>query len=476
MLVIEMLDPAVCLKARLARDARFDGQFFIGVLTTGIYCRPVCPANSPHEKNVRYFPTAAAAAAAGLRPCLRCRPETAPGSPAWNGTSAIVTRALRLINEGALDEQSVDDFAARLGIGSRHLRRLFDEFVGASPVEVAQTRRLHFAKRLIDETEMPLGEVAFAAGYESLRRFHATFQKVYNRPPRELRRDREENPGQGEYRFKLQYRPPYAWNAIATFLASRAIAGVERVDQNQYQRYIRLGEHCGSITVRPLPKANTLELRVAFPDGRRLLEIIERVRRLFDLNAEPQGIAGFLLADPLLKRVWTPGIRVPGAWDGFEVAVRAIVGQQISVKGASTLMSRLVERYGDRVAGGEGRVFPQPETLACADIERMPQARAEAIRRLSAAIAEGSIRLDGAQSGEEVVERLKELPGVGAWTAEYIRMRALGDPDAFLAGDLVLQRATGIGSAKELEQRAEAWRPWRAYAAVAIWQSTVKER
>lgn len=462
------LDPAVCSKARLARDARFDGRFFIGVRTTGIYCRPVCPARSPKEENVRYYPTAAAASAAGLRPCLRCRPEASPGTPAWNGCTTTVSRALRLIAEGALDEGSVSELSTRLGIGPRHLHRLFLEHLGAPPVAIAQTRRLQFAKRLIDQTTRPFTEVALASGFGSIRRFNAVVERAYHRSPTHLRilAQRAGITQSGAYRFELPYREPFDFPALVEFLGPRAIAGIEQVDAVRYRRAFSLARQAGSFTV--MPGRAGLAVEVEYPDPRALLQILERVRRMFDLAADPHTIAAAFGRDatlgPRIRR--RPGLRLPGAWDPFELSIRAILGQQVSVKGASTLCGRLVARLGD---GG----FPRAETLAEADIGSivgLPRKRAEAIRAFSQGVAAGEIDLSAGADAAVFRERLRAIPGLGDWTAQYISMRAFNDPDAFPASDLGLLKASGAQSPRELLEMAEAWRPWRAYAAMYLWQ------
>src|SRR5580698_3186236 len=316
------LDTRICERARLARDPRFDGRFFIAVTSTGIYCRQVCPAPSPKPENVRYYPSAAAAAEAGFRPCLRCRPEASPGTPAWLGASASVSRALKLIGESALDDAGVEALAERLGIGSRHLRRLFLKYLGATPVAVAQTRRVHFAKKLIDETSLPMTQVAMASAFGSIRRFNATFQKLYGRTPGDLRRStaRERNGNEaGVYTFRLGYRPPYNWASIIGFLAQRAIPGVETITLDEYRRSILLDGKAGFISVRPVFSKNHLELRIEFPEPAALFRIVERVRNIFDLRADPADVDGHLLRDPRLKPIVLghAGIRVPGCWDGF---------------------------------------------------------------------------------------------------------------------------------------------------------------
>ena len=480
----EMLqsDTAVLERARLSRDPRFDGKFFIAVTSTGIYCRPICPASpSPRRGNVRYFTSAAAAAEAGFRPCLRCRPEAAPGTPAWLGTSAVVRRALRLINEGALDEASVGEFAARVGVGARHLDRLFLQHVGASPLAVAQTRRLHFAKRLIDESNLPFTQIALAAGFGSLRRFNDAFRKAYHRPPRELRRERREAPTRGagdEVSLALSYRPPYDWDHLRNFLALRATPGVERVDEDGYARLIRTEGGHAVIQVRPLHGKDALLLRVRGAPAAALFQIATAARRVFDLSADPALVAAGLASDPLLRPLVRrrPGIRIPGTWDAFECAVRAVLGQQVTVAAARTLAGRLVERTGEPVttaAAGLERLFPTPQALAAANLDGLglTGTRVTALKALAAAVAAGRVAFD--RPAEEVIASLVELPGFGEWTAQYIALRALGEPDAFLVADLVVRRmAAGGGApltAKELERCADTWRPWRGYAVMHLW-------
>ncbi len=460
------LTRTVCDRARLARDPRFDGRFFIAVTSTRIYCRPVCPAPSPKPSNIIYFPSAAAAAEAGFRPCLRCRPETSPGTPAWLGTSVSVSRALKLISEGALDGNSVDELAERLGLGARHLRRMFLQHLGATPVAVAQTRRVHFAKKLIDETDLPMTQVAMAAGFGSIRRFNATFQNLYGRAPVDLRRAtaRERNGREaGVYTFRLGYRPPYNWPAIIGFLSPRAIPGVETITLDEYQRGIALDGKAGSISVRPVFAKHCLELRIEFPETAALFRIVERVRNIFDLRADPADIDEHLQRDSRLRPIVQSlaGMRVPGCWDGFEIAVRAILGQQVSVKGATTLAGRLAAGFGRTI--GDARLFPEAEALADADLTSigLTKQRAHSIRALASAVARREISFDASLGLESFEEKLTRLPGIGPWTAQYIAMRT-GEPDAFPSGDLYLRKF-----AKE----SEAWRPWRAYAAMYIWNS-----
>ena len=489
---MDALDSRVCDRARRARDARFDGRFFIAVTSTGIYCRPICPAPAPLDKHVRYYPSAAAAAEAGFRPCLRCRPEASPGTPAWRGTSSIVGRALRLIGEGAIADGGVEPLAARLGVGSRHLHRLFVQHLGAPPIVVAQTARLEMAKRLIDETGLPMTTIAHTAGFGSIRRFNDAFQRAYRRPPTSLRRSLPlPAPGVGSpFRLRLAYRPPYDWPAMLEFLRARAVPGVEHVDGDTYRRTIAWKGSVGTLAVAHRPAARALDVLTDLPDPTSLPHIVGRVRVMFDLGADPHVIAETLRRDtglcPVLLR--HPGLRLPGAWDPFEILVRAIVGQQVSVKAATTIMGRLVARVGVPVPAPEGSrlvaAFPLPAALASADLAGLglTASRAQTLTRVAGAVAEGRVRLDGSLDHEAFVHQLVALAGVGLWTAQYVAMRGLGDPDAFPSGDLGLRSAaarlfSGNGhsgtrpTGRALAARAESWRPWRAYAAMYLWHA-----
>ncbi|WP_410287387.1 AlkA N-terminal domain-containing protein [Desulfosarcina sp.] len=479
------MDRDVCDRARLARDPRFDGLFFIGVKTTGIYCRPICPAPSPRPENIVYYPSAAAAAAAGLRPCMRCRPETAPGTPAWNGTSATVSRALFLIRQGALDDGSVNDLAARLGVGTRHLRRLFRQHIGATPKALADNHRLLFAKRLMVETDMPITQAALAAGYGSLRRCNAAFRRYVGCTPSQLRRRRPQTRPRSDSGFRctltLSYRPPYDWDRMLAFFQERAIPGVEWAAGGTYRRTIRLSATRGTLAVRHAQRGYALELDVCMTDSRELLPVVERVRRMFDLDANPQAIQQTLIQDPLLaERIRkAPGLRLPGSWDPFETTVRAVVGQQISVKGAVTQLGRIAGLVG-RVHDGDGeihlnRFFPSADEFLAANMAEigMPRKRKETLRQIAQLIVKGVLQLDGIGQLSQFVDTLKTIAGIGDWTAHYVAMRALGEPDAFPASDLGIMKALQKGGARptvnQVRLRAEAWRPWRAYAAVYLW-------
>jgi AraC family transcriptional regulator of adaptative response / DNA-3-methyladenine glycosylase II len=479
------LDHDACYRAVCLRDARFDGRFFTAVKTTGIYCRPICPARTPRVENVIFFPTAAAAQEAGFRPCLRCRPETAPDLGAWRGTSNTVSRALALIELGALDEADVDALAGRLGVGERQLRRLFRQHLGASPVAVAQTRRVLLAKQLIHETQLSMAEIAFAAGFGSIRRFNETFRTLFGRAPGELRRGsgRQIAAGvQGEIVLKLRYQPPYDWPAMLEFLRRRAIPGIERVTAERYARSVELGGAQGTVMVERA-EGHALRATVRFPTLSALPAIIARLRRVFDLAADPVAISAHLAKDPALAPLVKarPGLRVPGAWDGFELAVRAVLGQQITVAGAKRLAGRVVAAHGEALAAPDGditHVFPRPDTLAAADLAMlgMPRSRAAALSAVAAAAVADPHLFDATSGLEDAVRRLRAIRGIGEWTAQYIALRQLREPDAFPAADIGLIRAMarceGRGhSSMELLDRANIWRPWRAYAAQHLWAS-----
>ena len=480
------LSREACYRALRTRDARFDGRIFVAVRTTGIYCRPICPARCPKLENVTFYPSAAAAQEAGYRPCLRCRPESSPDLAAWRGTSNTVQRALTLIAGGALDGDAhdVDGLAARLGIGERQLRRLFQHHLGASPIAVAQTRRVLFAKQLIHETRMSMLDVAVAAGFGSVRRFNDTFHRLYGRPPSALRREttggRRPSARPAGITLRLSYAPPYDWEAMIDFLAARAIAGVEVVERDCYRRTIGLDADRGTIEVRPLADRHALTATIHFPNVRALPTIVARIRRVFDLGADIGRIAAQLAEDTQLAPLVAarPGLRVAGAWDGFELAVRAVLGQQITVVAARRLLGKLAAAYGEVLepAAGLTTVFPRPERLATANLAAlgMPRARAATLAALAANAVADPRLFEAEDDLPATIARLRALPGVGEWTAQYIAMRALREPDAFPAADLGLLRALADAdgtrpTAAALLARAEAWRPWRAYAAQHLW-------
>jgi len=478
------MDFEACRRAFVTRDPRFDGRIFCGVKSTGVYCRPICPARTPKAENMTFFPSAAAAQAAGFRPCLRCRPEASPDLGAWRGTSNTVSRALALIEAGALDGDDVDGLAARLGVGERQLRRLFRQHLGASPVAVAQTRRVLLAKQLIQETRLPMAEVALAAGFGSVRRFNETFQQLFARPPGALRRgSAPETSAAAGVTVRLAYRAPYDWEGVIGFLAARAIPGVEAVEAGRYARTLEIDGAAGLVVVKPGAGA-WLEAEIRFPKLQALPAAIARIRRVFDLAADPALIGGHLSQDPALAPLVAarPGLRSPGAWDGFEMAVRAILGQQITVAAARNLAGKLVERFGapfyDPAAEALGlsRLFPTPDRLAGQDIAAlgMPRARAGALDALARAVAADPKIFTPRADLDSTIAALSALPGVGEWTAQYIALREMREPDAFPHADVGLLRALadprGVRpTAQALLARAEAWRPWRAYAAQHLW-------
>ncbi|TMA31417.1 MAG: DNA-3-methyladenine glycosylase 2 family protein [Deltaproteobacteria bacterium] len=471
------LDPEICYRALRTRDARFDGRFFTAVRSTGIYCRPICPARTPRRENCWFVPCAAAAEAAGYRPCRRCRPECAPGTPAWLGTSATVSRGLRLIADGALDAGGVPDLAARLGLGERQLRRLFALHLGAGPLAIARTRRAHFAAELLARTDWPVSRVALASGYTSLRRFNEAIRATFHRAPRELRAARRRPPAHATVR--LPYRAPFDGAGVFAYLAARAVPGIERVGDRSLRRALRIAGRPVVVEVDATASAGALELSATGADATHWLALAERARSVFDLGSDPGEIARELGSDPLLRARLNrrPGVRLPGAWDPFEIAVRIVLGQQVTVAGATRLAGRLAARFGERLPDAQldaqqdpQLLFPEPEVLADAPLEEigLTRQRASALRALAAVVARGSLALAPGADPDAAREALLALPGIGPWTAELVLLRALGEPDAFPAGDLGLRRALGC-DARALERRAERWRPWRAYAAMLLW-------
>jgi AraC family transcriptional regulator, regulatory protein of adaptative response / DNA-3-methyladenine glycosylase II len=468
------LDSRICSRARLARDARFDGKFFIAVVSTGIYCRPICRARTAKESNVRYYPSAAAAAAAGFRPCLRCRPESSPGTPGWLGTPSTVSRALRLISESGLEDGGVETLAERLGIGARHLRRLFVRHLGAPPSAVAETRRLHFTKKLIDETRLPMNQVALAAGFGCVRRFNAAIRATYHRTPTQIRRlarktnDAREN----RYSFRLGFRPPYEWDATLRFLSAHATPGVESVSETSYRRSISLNGCEGWFAVSREPGDDALAVEIDFGEPQFLFAIVERIRAMFDLDADPAEIARWLNDDPLLARLPASGTRVPGCWDGFELAVAMLLAPRAGWEAANELIGRVVEAFGRRVSMTDGvtRMFPGPDVLAAANLRRLgiSAERADAIAAVAKSVAGRRLCFSAGTSSDSVLASLRALPCFDRSAAEWIAMRALREPDAFPPADAALLRGARLQSAS-LARRAEKWRPWRAYAAMCLW-------
>ncbi|MCL7714332.1 helix-turn-helix domain-containing protein [Stenotrophomonas sp. CPCC 101365] len=471
-----------CEQARLARDARFDGLFFTAVRSTGIYCRPVCPAPVPRRDNVRYYPTAAAAAAAGYRPCLRCRPELSPDDANLLQDQTL-HRALALLDEGILQERPASALAEAMGLSARQLQRLFVARLGATPAQLHATRRLLLAKQLLTETRLPVTEVALAAGFNSLRRFNAAFLAGCGMPPSALRRRHGAVAG-GEPVLRLAYRPPLDFPAMLGFLRKRMIPGIEHIDADSYQRVTVADGRASLIRVTADPKRPELRLQLGTTDACTIPAIVAKVRRVFDLDADLAAVHASLVHEPLLARsiAQRPGLRVPGGWDGFEVAARAVLGQQVSVAAATTLARRLVERFGTVLPGmpeGLDRQFPAPAALADAPLEQigLPRTRAATLRAVARACAEGRLQFSRAQTLAQFVAQATALPGIGPWTAHYMALRALGQPDAFPAGDLILQQALAGADGRRLSERAtetrsQPWRPWRAYAVLHLWHSS----
>jgi AraC family transcriptional regulator of adaptative response / DNA-3-methyladenine glycosylase II len=483
-------------QAMLSRDRRFDGLFFVGVNTTGVYCRPICPAPKPKIKNVVFYSTSAGAENGGFRPCKRCRPDASPGTPIWSGTSATVSRALQLINSGYLDDHSVQQLGALLGVSDRQLRRLFKSHIGASPHAVALTRRLDFARKLIDETYLSMTDIAFTSGFESIRRFNDAVKKRFGESPTDLRdavkKTKTSNGSKNRMVLHLPFRPPLDWPALLSYLKARQINGVEVIDKNRYCRSIRMREntrdgkiteHHGVFMVTLPDRTSHLELTLQISGTNNLMNIVHRVRRIFDLEADPLFIFNHLKKDPGLSPIISsfPGFRLPGGWDNFEIAIRTIIGQQVSIRAANTITGRLVQRYGTPMHNpfipGITHLFPTAETLATADLTGigLPTKRAGTILVLASKIANGEIVLEGIVNTGSIKTQLMKIPGIGQWTTEYIAMRALREPDAFPAADLALKREL-----KEMSQQAEClnreinrpdiWRPWRAYAAMVLWR------
>lgn len=475
------LSPKECYDAVVGRDRRFDGRFVVCVKTTGVYCRPSCTTKTPAHVNVVFYETPAEAEAAHFRPCRKCRPDAEPGTPAWVGSSTTVSRALRLIEDGVLDHANLDTLCDRLGVGPRQLRRLFRQHIGTTPVLVAQRRRAHFARRLIDTTNLPMAHVAEAAGFGSVRRFNDVMNDVYGCSPSELRRS-PRRPASG-LELQIAVRQPFPWSTMLEFLAPCAMCGIERVEDGRYHRVARFRDRVGHLSAAFDAQAGVINVRASASLTANLLDVVSGVRRLFDVDTEPGAIADRFAADPVLgpqvKR--RPGLRVPGAFDYFEVAVRTLLGQRVGHETALTLTDRLVKKWGksvDTSRVGLTHAFPTPRELSFARLEMVgiPRRRARTIQAMARAVDEGTLRLDGSPSLDETIRGLRAIPGIGSWSADYIAMRVYREPDAFPAGDLGLRAAAspaqgGLLSVKELEERAERWRPWRAYAAMYLWTS-----
>jgi AraC family transcriptional regulator of adaptative response / DNA-3-methyladenine glycosylase II len=471
-----MLDADTCHAACDAKDRRFDGRFYIGVKSTGIYCRCICPARNPKRVNRTFWPSAAAAEAAGFRPCLLCRPERAPGLAPIDAPARLAAAAYARIEAGALEEQGLEALARELGVTSRHLRRVMNAQFGASPIDIAQTGRLLAARRLLNETALPITEIAFAAGFRSLRRFNATMKDRYGAPPSQMRGRRTIARGE-TFTVSLSPRGDYAIAPILDFLRMRALPGVERADTKSYARVLKWGDALGWLEIVMGPKGLMLTLSENLAPH--LRPLVANVRGAFDLDAEMSAVDAHLADDAGLARDVSrePGVRVPGALDGFETAIRAVLGQQVTVAGARTLAERLVAKYGARLERGPAGLecaFPDAATLAnagAASIAKigLPAKRAETVHRLAVASADGKLPLArGAIASGRAA--LADIPGIGPWTVEYVAMRALGDPDAYPATDIALINALGRKG-----ERLEHLKPWRAYAAVRLWRRAAKK-
>ena len=474
-----LLDPIACYQALRARDARFDGRFFVGVSSTRIYCRPVCTVKPPQQKNCTFYPSAAAAEVAGYRPCMRCRPELAPGNASVDATARLAHTAAGLIEDGLLNEGSIEQLAQRLGVTDRHLRRVFQSELGVSPVEYAQTHRLLLAKRLLTDTPLSVTGVAMASGFGSLRRFNALFRARYRLSPSDLRKRLTSTGVPDVLTFQLGYRPPLDWTRLLEFLAKRSIEGVEQIEGNRYLRTVRfrLGDvqHAGWVAVMPAKRKPTVEVQMSPSLVGAIPAVLGRVKRLFDLACNPAEISA-ALGQLALPR---PGLRLPGAFDGFEIAVRAVVGQQITVKAARTIVGRFAACFGETIetpAHALRTLFPsatQIAQIAYSDIAAngILSARAKTIIALAQAIADGDLVLEPGADVERTIERLRAVPGVGEWTAQYIAMRALSWPNAFPHTDYGVLKAMGEKNPKVALVRAAEWQPWRAYAVIHLWNS-----
>ena len=471
------LDFERCYRAVDSRDQRFDGWFYTAVTSTGIYCRPSCPAMTPKRANVKFFPSAAAAQRGGFRACKRCRPDAAPGSPEWDVRADLVGRAMRLIGDGVVDREGVPGLAGRLGYTERHLNRMLTAELGAGPLALARAQRAQTARILIETTDLGLAEIAFAAGFGSVRQFNDTIQEVYAQAPGRLRERRPVRQAEaGTINLRLAYRSPLHAPALLDFLETRALPGVEERVGSTYRRGLRLPHGSGTASLTPADRWVAATLRL--DDVRDLAPAVARCRRLFDLDADPDAVDATLGADLALSAMvkTEPGVRVPRAVDGFEMAVRAVVGQQVSVAGARTTLTRMIRAAADPTEPGLVG-FPPAETVAELPDAAfgMPVARRDTIRRLAETVAAGKIDLEPGADRAESAARLVELPGIGAWTAGYVAMRAIGDPDVFLPTDLAVRRgAAALGlptSPKALEAHAERWRPWRSYALIRLWRA-----
>jgi AraC family transcriptional regulator, regulatory protein of adaptative response / DNA-3-methyladenine glycosylase II len=466
-------------RAAVSKDARFDGVFFIAVTSTGIYCRPSCPAMTPKREHMRFYKTPAAAQQAGFRACKRCRPDASPGSPEWNIRADMTARAMRLIADGIVDREGIDGLARSLGYEQRQVRRVLTAELGASPLALARAQRAQTARVLVETTKLPMGDIAFAAGFASIRQFNATILEVFDTPPSRLReRAARHAPATppGAVCLRLPFRPPIDLPRLFGFLAARAVPGVEEVTASTYRRTISLPNGRGILSLRNVDQARWVECELELDDLRDVTAAVQRCRRLLDLDADPDAVSGFLVSDevigPLARAC--PGRRSPGHVDGDELAMRAVLGQQVSVAAARRLGARLTAEYGKPLARPSGTLthcFPDAATVAASDPAAlpMPAARARALVTLAAALASGEVALHPGADRDEAAARLLALPGIGPWTVAYIRMRALSDPDAFPATDVGVLRALAALGAGAGVAVAERWRPWRSYAVHHLW-------
>ena len=473
------LDPDACYRALAAHDSRFDGRFFVGVSSTRIYCRPVCTVRMPRRENCHFFPSAAAAEVAGYRPCLRCRPELAPGHASVDASEQLARGAVSMIEDGALDDGGIEHLAARVGVTSRHLRRIFETQYGVSPIEYAQTQRLLLAKRLLTDTALPVTEIALASGFASVRRFNALFRSRYRMAPGRLRKHADGGALPAALSFELAFRPPYDWDAMLEFLRARAIAGVEDVSASSYARSVTIAHrgtlYSGRIEVRRARRRPALSIAVSPSLAHAVPAVLSRMKHAFDLSCDPAVVVAALGEIAAA----CPGLRLPGTFDGFELAVRAVVGQQVSVRGARTVLGRIAAAFGEPLPDAHGEIrylFPTATRMAVAAPGAlaglgMPMARAQTIVALAAAVAAGDLALQPESDVEATLARLRDIRGIGAWTAHYIAMRALRWPDAFLESDLIVRKALGVVQPARALAQAEAWRPWRAYAVMHLWRS-----
>ncbi len=481
-----MIESNAAYHALATRDPRFDGIFYVGVTSTGIYCRPICPVKTPLHKNCRFFETAGQAEKDGFRPCLRCRPELAPGAAPVDDAHRIAHLIAQRIEEGQISSNAnLEDIAEQFELSARQIRRIVQKELGISPIELLQTKRLLLAKQLLTETSLPVTEIAFASGFSSLRRFNDAFSQNYRMTPSRLRKEAtsaaEAVAATDTSTLQLIYRPPYDWPGVLEFLAARMIKGVEYVTGEFYARTIRLGAYVGWIKVTHAPAKRALLVEFTHSLTPVLPALLGRLRDLFDLNARPDIISAHLIQDrylaPLVEK--NPGLRVPGAFDGYEMAIRAILGQQITVKAATTIACRLAEAFGSRISTPFAELYllpPMPDKIAAASIDSIAQlgivsSRAKCLIALSQGVASGALELRSGLNPEKTIDRLVKLPGIGPWTAHYIAMRALHWPDAFPRDDIAVRNNLGKISWKQIEAISESWRPWRSYAVLHIWKN-----